>query len=75
MWHERSHSHHAQADGRLIGPQLRARQVSTDDAGSEFQRWLADYAAADERVSDAMDLIDRMAGYVSTGGHHFTRDE
>lgn len=63
------------ADPRLIEAAVARARSRRTTLEAEFQRWLADYAESDERVSEAMDLIDRMSGYVSTGGHHFTRDE
>jgi hypothetical protein len=50
----------------------RARRTTLEQA---FQEWLEEYVAAERRVARAMDVIERVQQYASTGGRKFTRDE
>lgn len=63
------------ADETLIeAARARARAEHTT-LNEEFRRWLADYARREQRAADARAVIEKLQGYVRTGGRKFSRDE
>lgn len=63
------------ADEHLIeAARARAREERTT-LNAEFRRWLSDYAQRKQRAHEALAIVERMRGYVRTGGRKFTRDE
>jgi chromosomal replication initiation ATPase DnaA len=63
------------ADEKLIeAARERAREDHTT-LNEQFRRWLADYAGQQQRVDEAMAVLERISSYASSGGRKFTRDE
>jgi hypothetical protein len=63
------------ADERLIeAARERARSENTT-LNEQFRLWLAAYGGRQQRLDDAMAVVDRIRTYASSGGHRFTRDE
>lgn len=63
------------ADERLIeAARARARADQTT-LNAEFRRWLADYAAGEERATVHHELLKSLRAKVKTGGRRFSREE
>jgi hypothetical protein len=63
------------ADEHLIEAARQRALAEHTTLNAQFRRWLEDYARRCRNADDAMELIERMRGYVRTGGRKFTRDE
>jgi len=63
------------ADQKLIeAARERARSEHTT-LNEQFRQWLAEYVRPEQRADEAMAVVERLRGYVRTGGRRFTRDE
>ena len=63
------------ADDRLIeAARARARAEHTT-LNEQFRRWLAEYVRQRRQVEDALDVVERLQGYVTTGGRRFSRED
>lgn len=63
------------ADERQIeAARERARNERTT-LNEEFRAWLAAYGRRERRADEARAVVERLQGYVRTGGRTFTRDE
>ena len=63
------------ADGELIEAARERARAEHITVNEQFRRWLEDYAGRENRINAAMEVLDRVQGYASTGGRKFTRDE
>ena len=63
------------ADEKLIEAARDRARAEHTTLNEQFRRWLAGYARRSQRADDAMAVIERLRGYVRTGGRRFTRDE
>jgi hypothetical protein len=63
------------ADEKLIEAARERARAEHTTLNAEFRRWLADYAQRKQRADEAMAVVERLRGYVRTGGRKFTRDE
>lgn len=63
------------ADERLIEAARERARAEHTTLNEQFRLWLEDYARRTRNADEAMALVERMRGYVRTGGHKFTRDE
>jgi len=63
------------ADGELIEAARERARAEHTTVNEQFRRWLEDYAGRENRINAAMEVLDRVQGYASTGGRKFTRDE
>ncbi|MDZ7752072.1 MAG: hypothetical protein U5S82_10475 [Gammaproteobacteria bacterium] len=63
------------ADDRLIeAARARARAEHTT-LNEQFRRWLAEYVRQRRQVEDAMEVVERLQGYATTGDRRFSREE
>ena len=63
------------ADARLIEAARERARREDSTLNEQFRRWLASYAAGDERSAEAARVIADLQARVRTGGRRFTRDE
>jgi hypothetical protein len=63
------------ADEELIEAARERARAEHTTLNEQFRRWLADYAGREQRLKQAMNLLDRLAATHTTGGEKFTRDE
>lgn len=63
------------ADEKLIEAARAKARASKRTLNEEFRRWLAQYAAGEDRAVEALAVMERIASYAGTGGRRFTRDE
>lgn len=63
------------ADEKLIEAARERARAEHTTLNEQFRRWLIDYAQRGQRADEAMATIERLRGYVRTGGRRFTRDE
>jgi chromosomal replication initiation ATPase DnaA len=63
------------ADEKLIEAARKRARAEHTTLNEQFRRWLADYAQRKQRADEAMAVVERLRGYVRTGGRKFTRDE
>lgn len=63
------------ADEKLIEAARERARAEHTTLNEQFRLWLEDYARRSRKADEAMALVERMRGYVRTGGRKFTRDE
>lgn len=63
------------ADEQLIEAARERARAEHTTLNEQFRQWLEDYARRDRNADEAMALVERMRGYVRTGGRKFTRDQ
>jgi chromosomal replication initiation ATPase DnaA len=63
------------ADEKLIEAARKRARAEHTTLNEQFRRWLADYAQRKQRADEAMAVVERLQGYIRTGGRKFTRDE
>ena len=63
------------ADEHLIEAARERARAEHTTLNEQFRRWLEDYARRTQKADDAMATLERMRGYVRTGGRKFTREE
>ncbi|MDN5869662.1 MAG: hypothetical protein L0H73_02905 [Nitrococcus sp.] len=63
------------ADERLIEAARKRARAEHTTLNAEFRRWLADYTGQQGQAAHAREVIERLQGYVRTGGRKFSRDE
>ncbi|HAO34499.1 MAG TPA: hypothetical protein PLP22_12000 [Candidatus Competibacter sp.] len=62
------------ADAALIEEAREAAQADNTTLNEQFRLWLESYARK-RQVEKAMETIERIRGYASSGGRKFTREE
>ncbi|MBS0449466.1 MAG: hypothetical protein JSR59_26410 [Proteobacteria bacterium] len=62
------------ADEQLIEAAREQAAADNSTLNEQFRRWLKDYASK-RRVARGLDVIDRLHGYVDSGGRRYTREE
>lgn len=62
------------ADESLIDDAREAAREENTTLNAQFRLWLEAYACK-RRVARAMEVMERMGKYVSSGGRKFTREE
>lgn len=62
------------AEGALIEEAREAARADNTTLNEQFRLWLEQYARR-RRAERAMETVDRLRSYVSSGGRKFTRDE
>lgn len=63
------------ADEKLIEAARERARAEHTTLNEQFRLWLEDYARRGRKADEAMALVERMRGYVRTGGRKFTREE
>jgi hypothetical protein len=63
------------AEERLIEAARERARAEHTTLNDLFRRWLADYTHREQQVERAMAVVDRIAGYATSGGRKFSRDE
>ncbi|HSN31156.1 MAG TPA: hypothetical protein VLU41_00600 [Ideonella sp.] len=62
------------ADEALIEAAREAARAENTTLNEQFRIWLEQYARR-RRADRAMEVVDRLRQYVSTGGRKFTRED
>ena len=62
------------AEEALIEEAREAARADNTTLNEQFRLWLEQYARR-QRAQRAMETVDRLRSYVSSGGSKFTRDE
>ena len=62
------------ADERLIQEAREQAKADNSTLNEQFRLWLEAYARK-RRTARAKEVLDRMSGYVSSGGRKFSREE
>lgn len=63
------------ADEQLIEAARARARANHTTLNAEFRRWLAEYAAGEERVTLHQALLKSLRAKVKTGGRRFSREE
>jgi hypothetical protein len=63
------------ADEHLIEAARKRAHAEHTTLNEQFRCWLEDYTRRTQKVNDAIANLERMRGYVRTGGRKFTREE
>jgi len=63
------------ADEHLIDAARQRAVAEHTTLNEQFRLWLEGYVRRKQRADEAMAVVERLRGYVRTGGRKFTRDE
>lgn len=63
------------ADGNLIEAARRRAVSEHTTLNEQFRLWLENYVRREQQAAEAMGVMRKLRGSISTGGRKFTRDE